>query len=245
MAYSGELWHYGVPGQKRGVRRYQNEDGSLTAEGRNHYGVGDPRREGISVKQSRLKTAAHNYRVRRFGNRTSNVLESRPQKVSAKQLQKQKEKRRKMIAAAAGITVAAIAAGITLKQYNKTSRNLIETAKTRVDKDYKNIQKNLNLKGQDYKNSEYWRQHDMGKIMSRHDAKKVLNLKSGKSTRSFIKNNNLGKVKTSALMEHREGKIVEGVKKKAFSNQLTPYSERYRKRQAEKVARRYYKSLGY
>ena len=35
------LIHYGVPGQKKGVRRYQNEDGSLTEEGKQHYGVGE------------------------------------------------------------------------------------------------------------------------------------------------------------------------------------------------------------
>ena len=40
------LEHYGVKGQKHGLRRYQNEDGSLTAEGRDHYGVGDPRGKG-------------------------------------------------------------------------------------------------------------------------------------------------------------------------------------------------------
>ena len=33
------LAHYGVRGQKWGKRRYQNEDGSLTPEGREHYGV--------------------------------------------------------------------------------------------------------------------------------------------------------------------------------------------------------------
>lgn len=33
--------HYGVTGQKWGVRRYQNPDGSLTPEGRQHYGLGD------------------------------------------------------------------------------------------------------------------------------------------------------------------------------------------------------------
>lgn len=38
-----ELYHYGVKGQKRGVRRYQYEDGSLTPEGRVHYNVGPPR----------------------------------------------------------------------------------------------------------------------------------------------------------------------------------------------------------
>lgn len=35
------LSHHGILGQKWGVRRYQNEDGTLTEEGRKHYGVGD------------------------------------------------------------------------------------------------------------------------------------------------------------------------------------------------------------
>lgn len=32
-----ELYHHGVKGQKWGVRRYQNADGSLTPEGSKHY----------------------------------------------------------------------------------------------------------------------------------------------------------------------------------------------------------------
>ena len=32
------LVHYGVQGQKWGVRRYQNEDGTLTEEGKARYG---------------------------------------------------------------------------------------------------------------------------------------------------------------------------------------------------------------
>lgn len=32
--YSNELYHHGIKGQKWGVRRYQNKDGSLTAAGK-------------------------------------------------------------------------------------------------------------------------------------------------------------------------------------------------------------------
>ena len=32
------LAHYGIKGQKHGIRRYQNEDGSLTPEGKERYG---------------------------------------------------------------------------------------------------------------------------------------------------------------------------------------------------------------
>lgn len=35
------LMHHGTKGQKWGVRKYQNTDGSLTAEGRRHYGIGE------------------------------------------------------------------------------------------------------------------------------------------------------------------------------------------------------------
>ena len=50
------LQHHGIKGQKWGVRRYQNEDGSLTAAGRKHVGVGDTSHDGeLKNKQTGRK----------------------------------------------------------------------------------------------------------------------------------------------------------------------------------------------
>lgn len=37
MYYTTKLYHHGILGQKWGVRRFQNEDGSLTDDGRRRY----------------------------------------------------------------------------------------------------------------------------------------------------------------------------------------------------------------
>lgn len=46
-----ELRHFGIKGMKWGVRRYQNKDGTLTAEGRNRYGDDISKRSVRSVKK--------------------------------------------------------------------------------------------------------------------------------------------------------------------------------------------------
>lgn len=48
--------HHGVKGQKHGVRRYQNDDGSLTALGRQHYGI-------FGRLRSRFNPAERGYRA--------------------------------------------------------------------------------------------------------------------------------------------------------------------------------------
>ena len=46
------LYHHGIKGQKWGLRRFQNEDGSLTAEGKQRYGYEGNVRNPASGKES-------------------------------------------------------------------------------------------------------------------------------------------------------------------------------------------------
>ena len=53
VKYSNELYHYGVKGQKWGIRRYQNPNGTLTEEGKIRYGV-DPKTGKLSDEGKKL-----------------------------------------------------------------------------------------------------------------------------------------------------------------------------------------------
>lgn len=53
-----ELYHHGILGQKWGVRRFQNQDGSYTAAGKERYGIEDGKRRS-------LKSYALEYKDRR------------------------------------------------------------------------------------------------------------------------------------------------------------------------------------
>lgn len=58
--YSLALCHHGTPGMKWHVRRYQNADGSLTPEGRIHYGVGEAR-SNVSSSQANSSRSRSSY----------------------------------------------------------------------------------------------------------------------------------------------------------------------------------------
>lgn len=62
-----ELCHHGIKGQKWGVRRFQNEDGTLTLEGKAHYGVSD---EDLKIgKKYRASLDKHKYRIPNTNNK--------------------------------------------------------------------------------------------------------------------------------------------------------------------------------
>lgn len=58
--YSNELYHHGIKGQRWGVRRYQNEDGSLNAKGKKRYSESNryvtKNGETVDILTSKAKT---------------------------------------------------------------------------------------------------------------------------------------------------------------------------------------------
>ena len=90
-----ELYHHGVKGQKWGVRRYQNPDGSLTPEGQKHYGNNKNAMkkyyygEGSKV----LHKKAHDKMVKPLEKVTRDIYESKENKEYLEEVEKHVIKR--------------------------------------------------------------------------------------------------------------------------------------------------------
>ena len=63
MNYEDELYHHGIIGQRWGIRRFQNLDGSLTDEGRERYGVARARQKALNRQfRPKLNSAKNMHR---------------------------------------------------------------------------------------------------------------------------------------------------------------------------------------
>ena len=114
------LAHYGVKGQVHGRRRYQNEDGSLTPEGREHYGVGDPRQPGAS---SQVRPANPGAASKPVTAQQARGAEKQPNKG----VEKQKNLRRmhSFLGKALAVTAAAAVAGYVGSKIIKNKANAL------------------------------------------------------------------------------------------------------------------------
>lgn len=122
MRRQDELWHWGVKGMKWGVRRYQNQDGTLTAEGKKRYQQDDhPDYTRAHEKKS----------VRELSDAELNAKINRLQKEKQYQSLVTEPSKIKKAIAIAGTTAAALGTISTLyNNYNavaKIGKNIVES----------------------------------------------------------------------------------------------------------------------
>ena len=75
-----ELYHHGVRGQKWGIRRYQNSDGSLTDAGRKKYEKLDAKEQKILSKKSKLTGNQNESDSKSGSHQTSSNSKAKPVK---------------------------------------------------------------------------------------------------------------------------------------------------------------------
>ena len=105
--HQGELYHHGIKGMKWGVRRFQNEDGSLTPAGKERY---DEPSQGTNSTNKKSKSLHRLKLEEKYRNEGLS-------KEEAEQKAIKRIKAEAYIAAAAGITVASCLAYAKYKKY--------------------------------------------------------------------------------------------------------------------------------
>lgn len=78
--YENELYHFGVQGQRWGIRRYQNADGSLTPAGIEHYGrkyskgIAKIKKKEKKASDLKVKSTKRQYKADKYNMKSERAL---------------------------------------------------------------------------------------------------------------------------------------------------------------------------
>lgn len=129
---NGYLAHYGVKGQKWGVRNWQNADGTYTDAGRQRYWGGGQRQitpANAALPAARRSITRSNTPIQRSQVAKPTTMARKP---TAEEMEARRQRTRRVIAIAAGVTLtAALAYGAyrgSTNLRNKARRDMLRTA---------------------------------------------------------------------------------------------------------------------
>ena len=112
MSYNTELYHFGIKGQKWGVRRYQKKDGSLTNAGKKRYNDDNSNEPKKSNHRTRLEESY----------RSKGMTQRQAEEAAAKRI-----KIEKVVAITAAVTVAAASAYVINKNVKERTDKIIKS----------------------------------------------------------------------------------------------------------------------
>lgn len=128
-SFNDELYHHGIKGMRWGIRRFQNEDGSLTNAGRKRYA--DPNEGG--GQESKGRSSHQSNQVSKSKHRQNLEAKYRAMGYDEKHAEERAAKRiktEKVVAAAAGLTIAAASAYVIKNRIEEKSDHIIKSGKT-------------------------------------------------------------------------------------------------------------------